>query len=549
MHLFLKTLSVATLVVAASGCSSFIDINQNPNSPTSVTPNFLLGQALSITAANYTGANPNTGVSFNTYGSFAADYWSKSGVVNGYNEERTYNYSNSYYAGLWSGTYDNLQDYQLIQNNGAAAYPNHAAIARIMKVYNYLLLVDEYGDIPYTNALQGLSNLTPKYDKAQDIYKDFIVQLDGAISDINKAAAGTVTNPVGSEDIVFGGNMTNWKKFANSLKLRILLRESQTNDAALNTYVKTQMTTLQSATDGFITADVVAQPGYAQSSGQQNPFYNRYGATSAGQQATERLYQLPTNFILAQYQNNNDPRVSQLYQIGKRVTAGSNDSLFYVGANLGDPSYPLFASSGKVIGSRFLLGGGLLKGLNAATPLMLLSEHLFSKAEAETRGLFSGGDDAAASDFNNGILASFLYFYRSASAAPAELPTNVSTSTLAGVSQYRTYIAANTNATDPTKSNPNVVYTRAASNGALGKQAVILLQKYLALNTVGSIEAWDDYRRAAQPQIMPSLESISPLPNKLPARLIYPLSEVNTNAANIPAGTSQFTKIFWDVVD
>ena len=48
---------------------------------------------------------------------------------------------------------------------------------------------------------------------------------------------------------------------------------------------------------------------------------------------------------------------------------------------------------------------------------------------------------------------------------------------------------------------------------------------------------------------MPSLESISPLPNKLPARLIYPLSEVNTNAANIPAGTSQFTKIFWDVVD
>ena len=197
MNSFLKTLSAASLAVAASGCSSFIDINQNPNQATSIAPNFILGQALTTTAANYTGANPNTGVSFNTYASFAADYWSKSGVVNGYNEERTYNYSSSYYAGLWSGTYDNLQDYQLIQTNGAADYPNHASIARIMKVYNFLLLVDEYGDIPYTNALQGLGNLTPTYDKAQDIYKDFIVQLDGAIADINTAAAGTVTNPVG----------------------------------------------------------------------------------------------------------------------------------------------------------------------------------------------------------------------------------------------------------------------------------------------------------------------------------------------------------------
>ena len=549
MNLTIKTLSALALVAVASSCSKFVDINQNPNSPTSVSPNFLLGQALAITAANYTGSNPNTGVSYNTYGSFAADYWSKSGVVNGYNEERTYNYTNSYYAGLWSGTFDNLQDYQLIQTSSQAGdYPNHASIARIMKVYNFLLLVDEYGDIPYTEALKGLGNLTPKYDKAQDIYKDFIVQLQGAITDINKSAAGTVTNPVGAEDIVFGGNMTKWKQFANSLQLRILLRQSQTNDAALTTYVKAQMTTLQSAADGFITADVVAQPGYAQSGGQQNPFYNRYAATSAGQQATERLYQIPTNFILARYENNKDPRVAQLYSLGKRVTAGSKDSIFYVGANLGDPTYPLFASKGKIIGSAFRLNGGLLKGLNAPTALMLLSEHLFSKAEAETRGLFTGGDAAAAPDFRNGILASFLYFYRAPASAPVALPTDLANSTLPGVAQFNTYIASNTDA-DATKSNPNVIYAQAPSDPVLGKQAVILLQKYLALNTVGSIEAWDDYRRAAQPKIMASLESISPLPNKFPARLIYPLSEVNSNAAKIPAGTTQFTKIFWDVVD
>lgn len=532
MKLFLKTFSAFTLAVAASSCSSFIDINNNPNNPTSVTPNFLLAQALTTTAAGYTGANPNTGTAFNTYGSFTADYWGRSGVVNGYTDERTYNYSTSTYSGLWTGTYDNLEDYQQILTQGTASgYPNHAAIARIMKVYNFLLLVDEYGDIPYTNALKGLNQLTPTYDKAQDIYKDFIVQLSGAISDINTAATNANAAPIGAEDIVFGGNMTKWKQFANSLKLRILMRESQTNDATLNTYVATQMAALQSATDGFILTDVIAQPSYAQSTGQQNPFFDTFGQTSAGTNATLRLYQVPTRYVLSLYEATQDPRESQLYQIGSVTTNGTATPTF-VGANLGDPSPPLF--SGAIVSSRFLLGGGLLKGYNAGTALMLMAEQSFLKAEAETRGLFTGGDAAAQTDYLNGIQASFTYFYRPAGTG--------GTTTQFGATQYAQYIAANAG-------NPLADYSAATSNGSLGKQYVILYQKYLAMNTVGSIEAWDDYRRAAQPKIPASAESISPRPDKLPTRLLYPLSEVNTNSANIPAGQTQFTKIFWDVVD
>jgi hypothetical protein len=69
------------------------------------------------------------------------------------------------------------------------------------------------------------------------------------------------------------------------------------------------------------------------------------------------------------------------------------------------------------------------------------------------------------------------------------------------------------------------------------------------MNTAASTEAWADYRRAAQPKIMPSTQSTSPRPDKLPTRLLYPLSEVTTNAKNIPAGVNQFTPLFWDVVD
>jgi hypothetical protein len=530
MKLFSKVL-VATALTTATGCSSFLDVNTNPNNLTTggVPPSAILATALTNTAANYTGGL-NSGDNFNTYASWVADYWGRAGGVNGYGNETTYTYANTFTQGAWNNTYDNLNDYNIIQTQGATGgYPYHAAIARIMKVYNFQLLVDSYGDIPYTKALQGGAGVTaPAYDKAADIYKDFITQLDGAIADINAAAKVAGVRTVGAEDVVFAGNMTQWKRFANSLKLRVLLRQSQTNDAALTAYVKTQMATLQTATDGFITTDVVAQPGYSQNTSQQNPFYTRYGLTASGAQATERFYQIPTNYILNQYINNNDPRVSQLYDLGVKA----DNTPGYVGTDLGERSPASFAAVPSA--SSFKAGGGLLKGPTAPTVLMLLADQLFSKAEAETRGLFTGGDAAAKTDYQNGILASFTYFYRPAS-------VGVTTST-AGVTEYNTYVNANT-------TNPLVNYDLASTNGALGKQSVIIYQKYLAMNSVASTEAWADYRRTAQPKIMASTQSTSPRPDKLPTRLLYPLSEVTTNPANIPANVNQFTPLFWDVVD
>lgn len=570
MKISFKIFAAIALAAAATGCKSFLDINDNPNQPTAVTPDAILAQALTVTAQTYTGGSPSTQDSFNSYASWVASYWGKTAVVSGYGEELTYNYSSNFYNRLWSNTYDNLNDYNIIQN-GAADYPYHAAIARIMKVYNFQLLVDEYGNIPYSQALLGAANVTPTYDKAADIYKDLLVQLDGAIADINKTdATATATftpRAVSTEDIVFGGDMKKWKQFANSLKLRILLRESQTGDAALNASVKTQLAALQTsaATDGFIMGNVVAQPTYAQASGQQNPLYNRYAYTPAGSNATERSYQIPTQFILNQYLLNKDPRVSQLYAQGRRVLfpddkVKADTTSQYVGSLPGESNAPNVVL--PLIGSRFLganakgVTGGFFKGVSNPTVLMLLSEHLFSKAEAEALGLFPSGD--AKADYLAAIQASFDYFYG----------TGTASSGMAGDAQYKQYLAANpsnglvdwdaTTTTVPTYNStltqrPDgslaLDTTRLAAPRTVGKQEKIIYQKYLAMNTVASTEAWDDYRRTGFPKLAFSSQSSSPRLDKLPTRLLYPQSEINTNAANIPAGVTQFTKIFWDSVD
>lgn len=557
MKALFKVFLAAAFTVTATGCEKFLDINENPNNATSVTPDAILATALVTTAANYTGGVA-AGNNYNTYASFAAGYWGKSGTVSGFSQERTYAYNDTYNQTLFNATYDNLNDYDIIQRTGATTYPNHAAIARIMKVYNYLLLVDQFGDIPYTDALKGLGNTAPKYDKAEDIYKDLVVQLKGAVADINAVPAGSLV--VGNEDVVFNGGatgMNRWKQFANSLRLRILLRMSSTNDGARNSYVAAQMAALQteatSATGGgFIDRDVVVQPTYTANTNQQNPFYDRYGfAAGATRAQSEYSFIVPTNYIISQYETNADQRIAQLYRRGQRNVAGTKTATAaYVGTDLGEANPPQFdPTDGATVGSRFLQGGTFLRGATAPTVLMLLSEHLFSKSEAEARSLGLVGNDKQ--DFLDGIKASFVTTYRDASTIPATVAA-ATTANAAGIAQYTAYIAANVGNGLVDYDVPTTLVRQGTDTGsgplgsprAVTKQEKILYQKYLAENTIASVEALDDIRRTGLPRIKLSLQRGT---NVLPKRLFYPQTETSTNQANIPTGVTQFTKIFWQM--
>ena len=191
----------------ATGCSKQLDLNlDNPNG---TDPNKAeAGQVI-------TGALDNTAARVNTGYFFANQwmgYWSRSGGYSAATELETFQLTNSYAQGLWQGMYKNNYDYNfVISKGGAASYLG--SIAAIMKVLNIQMLVDTYGNIPYSQASQPQVTIRPKYDTAQAIYRDLVVQLNAAITSIKAATPG------GSDatyDIVFKGDKAKWVRFANT---------------------------------------------------------------------------------------------------------------------------------------------------------------------------------------------------------------------------------------------------------------------------------------------------------------------------------------------
>src|SRR5205085_8062806 len=216
-------LAFAAVMVIATSCDDFLDINTNPNKPTAVTPNLVLPQALAGTALALN--------AYNSYGMQIGGYAANAGGYGGFNETVSYAYTPNNYntgaGGLWGITYDNLEDYQYVleQTDGDAANLYFNAAARIMKAYDFQLLVDTYGNIPYTDALQGSEMLTPTYDDAAGIYPKLADELDKAMADIHTGLEAAVSPiPLGDNDIVFGGDMTSWIQLANTIKLRLLIR-------------------------------------------------------------------------------------------------------------------------------------------------------------------------------------------------------------------------------------------------------------------------------------------------------------------------------------
>ena len=178
----------------------------------------------------------------------------------------------------WDDIYGNLANYNNLQVSSAAvpADANFEAIAMIMKAYNFEALVDNYNNVPYTQAFQPQTILFPAYDSGQFIYNDLVKQLDAAIALISKSGAAA-TNP-GSSDVIYGGNMTNWQIFANTLKLRLAIRQSNlSTNAALADLGST-------ASIGYIGTSTEAdcQPGYSDALGKENPFYVEFGYDQNG---------------------------------------------------------------------------------------------------------------------------------------------------------------------------------------------------------------------------------------------------------------------------
>lgn len=180
------------------------DININPNSPSEAS-----GPQLIANAMRYL-----PGLSSNTSGQFMAQYLAETQyvVASRYPEEGTSFYT--YYQ-------NPLINLQTVLENSTS--DNQLAVAKILKAYFFWHVTDRWGDVPYSEALQGAEDFTPAYDTQESIYENLFALLEEGVNQIDESTS------LGS-DIMYGGDMVRWKKFGNTVRLLMALRLSEVDE-------------------------------------------------------------------------------------------------------------------------------------------------------------------------------------------------------------------------------------------------------------------------------------------------------------------------------
>ncbi len=478
--------SVVVLVTEMGCKKDYLNINTNPNSASNTTPELVLPAALARTAARQ--------INNYTFISGWMGYWSISGsyaISN--NDFTTYQQTTQFGNGLWFIIYDNLEDYNYVEQQGRIQGQGfYEGAAKIMKAYEYQQLVDMFGDVPYTDALQGTGVILPTYTNAQSIYDSLMLNLDAAVTLMENSPVVTRTG-----DIFFTGDNTKWVQLANTLKLRILLRQSQ---IGRDSYIQTELAKITADGNGFLAADASANPGYQNADGKQNPFWD-FNYNASGTYTND--FWRANRYALDFYSNNNDPRLGLIY----KPISGS--TTVYQGNYIGQ-------SVGAIVGSATsVFGPGVLKSFSQTAVVVSAAESYFLQAEAVQRGWLTGDAKAL---YQKGVTASFTYL-------------GVPSATTAATAYY----------TQAGKQDVNW-------DEAADKLALIISQKWAAMNTVTPFEAWADYRRLGLPAEIPLSQSPYVDVAAIPVRIIYPEIEYTTNAVNVPAqadGAHHTSKLFW----
>ena len=379
--------------VGLTGCGkSYLDINTpNPNAATSATPELVITNAMTVTASFQVAASTLTPANYlNAW----MGYWAQSGSYATSNTDMSsYNQTTNYANTLWITEYRNLEDYYYVEQSAQTQNkPYYGAMAKTMKSIVFGELVDFFNDVPYTQAFQGTKVITPTYDKGQAIYESLAGQLDSAVLMMNSPAAVAADNT----DIMFYGDNASWIAFANTVKLRLLMRQTQMSGR--DAYINGEIGKIVANGGGFLDVDAAVSPGpdastpgYANNDGQQNPIWGFFvtltgNATSGG---GADLYRA-NDYAISVLNAYNDPRLGLIYDV--------NNANSYVGSVLGGQFNPPGGGTSPAVGP------GILKSVSQPSVILSAAESHFLQAEAIVRGYLTG--DAKA-EYEAGVQASF----------------------------------------------------------------------------------------------------------------------------------------------
>lgn len=354
-----------------TACDKDFDvINTNPNDPIVVPSGLLLTDIIA-------GAQNELNSTFT--GGDMGSCWVQHIAKVQYNDEARYIPRESIIERVWQTYFEDVVcDSKVVQSLAAEEGNNNMrGVGLTLEAYGFGVLTDCYGDIPFSEACSAADgNFKPVYDSQEDVYTGIIALLDEAISAFN-SGGGTI-NP--SSDILFGGDASKWKKFANALKFRSLMRVSSKKDVAsgLSEAISSGM---------FTSNDDEAKLAYLANDPNAHPWYETivFG--------TRTEWKLNSSLV-DRMEELSDPRLG--------VYCGANDDGIYRGkpsgiANVPNDDYNY--QNVSPIGDFYL--SPTLEGV-----FMSYSEQLFLMAEAAERGLISGD---AESFFKEAITANFAW--------------------------------------------------------------------------------------------------------------------------------------------
>ncbi|HEU0110647.1 MAG TPA: SusD/RagB family nutrient-binding outer membrane lipoprotein [Chitinophagaceae bacterium] len=366
-------IGIAALLVLG-GCKKFEDINESPTQLKEASTRALLTNALQqipiLTMGNdAAGRLAALYVQHLSEGPYpAASLYS----------DRNLSFANWYIGPLW-----NLQTIINYNNEGRpeadpqsnGSSDNQVAVARIVKAYFFLLMTDKWGDIPYSEALQGDKAFSPKYDKQQDIYNSLFQELTEAVAQIKENEA-----PV-EGDILLDGDMAGWKRFANTQRMLMALRLSEADPAK----GKTEYAAAVAAGVISSNAENISYKFLSSDPNNYNPWYNNYTVSLRNDYAISKT-------LVDYMQSKSDPRLP----VYAEVLAGNEIKGLPYGRN---QAVNIPAAYSRI--------GDAFRGAGSPLPIFNYAQVLFTQAEAAKIGYTAGGDAEAELKYLAAIKASW----------------------------------------------------------------------------------------------------------------------------------------------
>lgn len=505
INYFAATLLV--LLLFSPGCTKdFQEINKNPNSPTvaQAAPSMLLTNAIESMTDR---------VHEIFLGHEMGSCWVQHMAKVQYPDEDRYVPRMSVINSTWTSFYAaNGFDVQTIYNLGKTSNNTaYQAVALILKSYITSVLTDEFGDVPYTQAWLGSDAtpiLSPVYDTQESIYATLLTNLDEA-----NTLLTTGTSEI-SGDILFDNDLMKWRKFANSLRLRLLMRRSDRVNPT------TDITAIVNDPDKYpifeSNADNAAL-AYLGSAPNNNPINEN--------RKTRDDHRVSNTIIDVMWTNNPNmdyriivyalPPSGGGNWVGLPNGMTSTDAANYLGNGLTKTSK---------IGSYFS---------DATAPGMLMSyaEVQFILAEAVQRGFITGSAKTAEDYYNEGVTGSYKQ-YGDAIVAGGNGKWGGATWK---IDNYIADYFANYAAFDPAKALEQI-YT----------------EKWLAMFDQG-LQAKFEWNRTNTPILVPAIAGQNG--DKIPVRAYYPSDESGRNPTNLAAAVARQgaddlnTRVWWDTKD